>query len=87
MSACSVHAEMLTEVAGIRWNLDSSVDEIVDSVLDAADQEILEDIGDQRGTPKEEAPELLRQLMADVLRRYQERQRCRPAGPRGEAGE
>ncbi len=63
---------------------DEAVDEIVDTVLDAADVEILEDLHDAvpRGTGGESdttlysAPALLlRDLMADVLWRYHERQR------------
>lgn len=59
--------------AGVR----DAVDEIVDTVLDAADLEILQDITDgvfdQASATEAGSGELLRLLMVDVLERYQER--------------
>ena len=55
------------------------MDEIVDAVLDAADVEILEGVGDGPLDPATrmagESGELLRLLLLDLLERYQERRR------------
>ena len=82
MTAETRQTETAAEAGEVRWGLHSSVDEIVDSVLDAADQEILEDLGEERGTPRGEEPELLRELMHDVVGRYLARCRRRTAAPR-----
>ncbi len=59
--------------------LEDAVDEIVDSVLDAADVEILADLGDgpavAPGPAARQGALLLRQLMVDVLLRHRERKR------------
>ena len=57
-----------------RRDLHGAVDETVESVLDAADEEILADLGDERGD-QALGGELLRQVMLDVLGRYDARQR------------
>ena len=57
------------------WGMSRDVDEIVDSVLDAADLDILEEMGDRRT----DGPLLLRELMIDILRRYRTRRRRQEA--------
>ncbi len=66
-----------------RRGLHGAVDEIVESVLDAADEEILADLGDQHGE-RALGGELLRQMMLDVLGRYYARLR-RSGAPAEEA--
>ncbi len=58
----------------VRWGLHSAVDEIIESVLDAADEEILEDLAQDWGS-REPGIELLHELMLDVMGRYYARQR------------
>ena len=55
-----------------RRDLHGAVDETVESVLDAADEEILADFGDERGD-QALGGELLRDRMLDVLGRYYDR--------------
>ena len=54
--------------------LHGAVDEIVESVLDAADEEILTTLAEERGLWAP-GPELLREMMLDVLARYEARRR------------
>lgn len=61
--------------AARRWGLRGAIDEIVGSVLDAADLDILEEFGERRGGPRSLGLELLEELLLDMLRRYLARQR------------
>ncbi len=65
-----------------RPDLYGAVDETVESVLDATDEEILADLGDERGD-QALGGELLRQMMLDVLGHYYARQRRAAALARG----
>ncbi len=61
-------------------DLVATVNEIIDSVLDAADHEILEDAGRTATGVAAQGIGLLQALTLDVLRRYQERQRREARG-------
>ena len=73
MTAKQRHAESAAAADGKR-GLHGAVDEIVESVLDAADAEILEALAEERGT-RQPGPELLQEMMLDVLGRYEARRR------------
>ncbi len=75
-AACvaALRAAQTPAVAG-EVDLVAAVNEIVDAVLDAADHEILEDIGVAVAGVAAHGLELLQALTLDVLRRYRERQR------------
>ena len=60
-----------TASCGNELSLGDAVNEIIDSVLDAADLDILEEWGDRRS----DGLRLLRELMVDMLRRYRARLR------------
>ncbi len=72
-------------LADLLTSAEETVDEIVECVLDAADVEILEDIGagptgaagpdGEVARAEAEGALLLRRLMVDILRRYRARQR------------
>jgi hypothetical protein len=79
MTAEKRRAENAAAAEG-RRGLHGAVDEIVESVLDAADLDILEALGEERGE-RELGPELLRALMLDVLGRYWTRRRRSAAIP------
>ncbi len=68
-------------VAGDGVELAAKVNEIVDSVLDAADHELLEEVGVAAAGVASKGIELLRALSVDVLRRYRERP-CQDPAPR-----
>ncbi len=74
MSASEKRAKNSAAAREGRCGLHGAVDEIVESVLDAADADILEDIGEEPGE-RALGAELLRELMLDILGRYYARQR------------
>ena len=84
MTAEERRAENAAAAEG-RRGLHGAVDEIVESVLDAADADILEALGEERGEP-ELGPELLRELMLGVMGRYSALQRRSPVPARAKGG-
>lgn len=74
MSADDKRAENAVAARDGRRGLHGAIDEIVESVLDAADEEILEGLGEEGGA-RALGAELLRELMLDVLGRYWARRR------------
>lgn len=73
MTAEEERAEDVVEEEG-RRGLHGAVDEIVESVLDAAAADILEGLGAENGS-RALGSELLCEMMLDVLGRYEARQR------------
>ncbi len=73
MSASEKRAKYSAAAWAGRCGLYEAVDEIVESVLDASDLEILEALGEERGS-RELGDELLREMLVDVLGRYWARQ-------------
>lgn len=84
MTAEKRRAENAAAAEG-RRGLHGAADEIVESVLDAADAEIPEALGEERGQ-RELGPELLRELMLDVMGRHLALQRRSSVAARAKGG-